>query len=107
MIWQNVERRGRMVRMSDSQPEGRGFESRRGICEQDTLNPQFGVAIISRIACGTPNVSKKKKKKKEKKSDFYALRYFVEPMYQIMIPNKSRLNTETTNFRLLGYFMDT
>jgi hypothetical protein len=38
-----VERRGRMVRTSDSQPEGRGFESRRrakarrGICEQDTL----------------------------------------------------------------------
>jgi hypothetical protein len=43
------ERGGRMVRMSDSQPEGRGFESRRGICEQDTLNPQLGVAIISRI----------------------------------------------------------
>jgi hypothetical protein len=54
------ERRGRMVRMSDSQPEGRGFESRRrhGICEQDTLNTQLGVAIISRIACGTPNVNK-------------------------------------------------
>jgi hypothetical protein len=26
-----------MVWMSDSQPKGRGFESRRGICEQDTL----------------------------------------------------------------------
>jgi hypothetical protein len=26
------------------------------------LNPQLGVAIISRIACGTPNLSKKKKK---------------------------------------------
>jgi hypothetical protein len=50
-----------MVRMADSQPEGRGFESRRVICEQDTLNPQLGVAIISRIACGTPNVSKKNK----------------------------------------------
>jgi hypothetical protein len=44
-----------MVRMSDSQPEGRGFESRRGICE---------VAIISRIACGTLNLRKKKKRKK-------------------------------------------
>jgi hypothetical protein len=32
-----VERRGRMVRMSDSQPEGRGFEPRRAIYEQDTL----------------------------------------------------------------------
>jgi hypothetical protein len=32
-----VERRGRMVRTSDSQPEGRGFESLRGICEQDTF----------------------------------------------------------------------
>jgi hypothetical protein len=32
-----VERRGRMVRMSVPQPDGRGFESRRGICEQDTL----------------------------------------------------------------------
>jgi hypothetical protein len=28
--------------------------------------PQFGVAIISRIACGTPNVSKKKKKRSTK-----------------------------------------
>jgi hypothetical protein len=35
-------------------------KARRGVCEQDTLNPQLGVAIISRIACGTPNVSKKK-----------------------------------------------
>jgi hypothetical protein len=33
--------------------------ARRGICEQDTLNPQLWVAMISRIACGTPNVSKK------------------------------------------------
>jgi hypothetical protein len=33
----------------------------RGICEQDTLNSQFGVAIISIIACGTPNPRVKKK----------------------------------------------
>jgi hypothetical protein len=39
--------------MSDSQPEGRGCESR--------SNPQLGVAIISRIACGAPSVSKKRK----------------------------------------------
>jgi hypothetical protein len=32
-----MEHRGRMVRTSNSLPEGRGFESRRGICEQDTL----------------------------------------------------------------------
>jgi hypothetical protein len=32
-----VERRGRMVRTSDSQPEGCGFESQRGICEQEYL----------------------------------------------------------------------
>jgi hypothetical protein len=53
---------GRMVRTSDSQPEGREFESRRGICEQDTLNSTARVAIISRIAWGTPNLSTKKKK---------------------------------------------
>jgi hypothetical protein len=34
-----VERRGRMVRTSDSQPEGRGFESRR----------RHGVVSVSRI----------------------------------------------------------
>jgi hypothetical protein len=34
-----VERRGRMVRTSDFQPEGRGFESRR----------RHGVASLSRI----------------------------------------------------------
>jgi hypothetical protein len=28
------------------------------LTEQDTLNPQLGVAIISRIVCGTPNLSK-------------------------------------------------
>jgi hypothetical protein len=36
----HVERRGRMVRTSDSQPDGRGFESRRRhavVSEQDTL----------------------------------------------------------------------
>jgi hypothetical protein len=33
------ERRGRMVRMSDSQPEGRGFESRQ----------RHGVVSVSRI----------------------------------------------------------
>jgi hypothetical protein len=31
-----------------------------GICEQDSLNPQLGVAVTSRIACDTPNFSKKK-----------------------------------------------
>jgi hypothetical protein len=43
-----------MVRTSGSQPKGCGFESRRrrGICEQDTLTPQLGVARRSRIACG-------------------------------------------------------
>jgi hypothetical protein len=35
-------------------------------CEQVTLNPQLGVAIISRIACGTPNLSKKKIKKNDR-----------------------------------------
>jgi hypothetical protein len=50
-----------MVRMSDSQPEGRGFESRHGICEHETLNQKLGVAIISRIAYGTPNLIKKNK----------------------------------------------
>jgi hypothetical protein len=49
-----------MVRTSDSQPEGRGFESWRGIFEQDTLKSIAQVAIISRIACGTPKLSKKK-----------------------------------------------
>jgi hypothetical protein len=34
-----VERRGRMVRTSDSQPEGRGFESRQ----------RHGVVSVSRI----------------------------------------------------------
>jgi hypothetical protein len=62
-----VERRGRMARMSGLSTRGSWVripaKARRGICEQDTLNPQLGVAIISRIACGTPNVIKKKKKK--------------------------------------------
>jgi hypothetical protein len=54
MNW--MERHGRMVRMSDSQPEGRGFESRRGICEQDALK-----STARGTACGTPrpNLSKK------------------------------------------------
>jgi hypothetical protein len=56
-----------MVRTSDSsQPEDRGFESRRrhGVVSVSriTKNPQLGVAIISRIACGIPNLIKKKKK---------------------------------------------
>jgi hypothetical protein len=38
LAMESVEHRGRMVRMSDSQPEGRRFESRRRrIFEQDTL----------------------------------------------------------------------
>jgi hypothetical protein len=50
----NVERRGWMVRTSDSQPKGRGFESRRrhGTVSVSRI-PQLGVARISRIACGT------------------------------------------------------
>jgi hypothetical protein len=34
-----LERRGRMVRMSDSQPEGRGFKSRRrhGVVSVSTI----------------------------------------------------------------------
>jgi hypothetical protein len=50
--------------MSDSQLA----KARRGICGLDTLNPQLGVAIISRIACGTSNVSKKRKRKKKNNS---------------------------------------
>jgi hypothetical protein len=46
-----VERRGRMVRTSNP------ANARHGISEQDSLNPQLnpqlGVARISRIACGT------------------------------------------------------
>jgi hypothetical protein len=62
-IENTVERRGRMVRMSAHNQRVVGSnpaKAQRGICEQDTLNPQLGgiVAIISRIACGTPNVSK-------------------------------------------------
>jgi hypothetical protein len=34
-------------------------KTQRGICEQDTLNPQLRVAIISRITCGTSHLSKK------------------------------------------------
>jgi hypothetical protein len=64
----DVERRGRMVRTSDSQPEGRVFESRRrhGVVSVSRIpyNPQLGLAIISRIACGIPNLIKKTNYKK-------------------------------------------
>jgi hypothetical protein len=32
------------------------------LCEDALENPQLGVAIISRIACGIPNLNKKEKK---------------------------------------------
>jgi hypothetical protein len=52
----------------DSQPEGSWLripaKARCGICEQVTLRSTARVAIISRIACGTPNLSKKKNNNK-------------------------------------------
>jgi hypothetical protein len=62
-----VERRGRMVRTSASQPEGRGFESRRGICEHDTLKSTARGSQNKKTCLRTPNLSKKKKKKEKKK----------------------------------------
>jgi hypothetical protein len=53
-----VERRARMVSTSDSWVRIPA-KTRRGICEQDTLKSTARVAIISRIACGTTNLSKK------------------------------------------------
>jgi hypothetical protein len=77
-------------------------KAQRGICEQDTctLKSQLGVAIISRIACSTPNLSKKKKNFKtisHKDISFPPIFYGKFFLRQIMPSNLKGLGIKSTN----------